>query len=168
MVVVATILAEIAGHWVHDLAGSIYAYYTGRFETKSCPIPIYLATFIMVICIVPIDSGLQYIWYYIAITISIGLFVFGFMVITTAIDAYVLNSYPEASGEILAWINAARTVGGFIITCFETEWAMAERIPRSLGIQGAIVAIVVFMFVVSLQIWGKCMETQCKLTSDLY
>ena len=102
------------------------------------------------------------------ITISMGLFVFGFMVITTAIDAYVLDSYPEAPGEILPWINAAKTVGGFIITYFETEWAMAERTPKSLGIQGAIVAVAVFMFVVPLQIWGKCMETQCKLTSELY
>ena len=80
----------------------------------------------------------------------------------------MLDSYPELLGEVLAWINAARTVGGFIITCFETEWAMAERTPKSLGIQGAIVAVAVFMFVVSLQNWGKCMETQSKLAFELY
>ena len=98
MVVVATILAEIVGHWIHDLAGSVYARYTGRFETKSCLIPLYFATFTMVIRIVLIGSSLQYLWHYMVITISMGLFVFGFMVITAAIDAYVLDSYSEAPG----------------------------------------------------------------------
>lgn len=87
-----------------------------------------------------------------------GLFVFGVMIVTTAINAYVLDSYPEASGEVSAWINAGRTVGGFIITYFEIEWAAAEGTAESLGIQAAVVAAAVFVFVVPLQVWGKMMR----------
>ncbi len=90
-----------------------------------------------------------------AIAVSMGLFVFGIMIVTTAINAYVLDSYPEAPGEVSAWINAGRTVGGFVITYFEIEWAMAEGTAKSLGIQAAIVAAAVFVFVIPLQFWGK-------------
>jgi hypothetical protein len=34
----------------------------------------------------------------------------------TAINAYVLDAYPKRSGEVAAWINFGRTLGGFIIT----------------------------------------------------
>jgi hypothetical protein len=38
-----------------------------------------------------------------------GLYVFGIMVSTVALNAYNLDSYPEASGEVSAWINFARS-----------------------------------------------------------
>ena len=90
-----------------------------------------------------------------AIAVSMALFVFGMMIVTTAINAYVLDSYPEAPGEVSAWINAGRTVGGFIITYFEIEWAVAEGTAKSLGIQAAVAVAAVLVFVVPLQIWGK-------------
>ena len=92
------------------------------------------------------------------IAVSMGLFGFGIMIVTTAINAYVLDSYPEAPGEVSAWINAGRTVGGFIITYFEIEWAAAEGTAKSLGIQAAAVAAAVLVFVVPLQFWGKRMR----------
>lgn len=112
----------------------------------------------MVIGIVLVGYGLQRIWHYMVIAVTLGLFVFGIMIVTTAINAYVLDSYPEAPGEVSAWINAGRTVGGFIITYFEIEWATAEGTAKSLGIQAAVVAAAVLVFVVPLQVWGKRMR----------
>ena len=95
-----------------------------------------------------------------AIAVSMALFVFGIMIVTTAINAYVLDSYPEAPGEVSAWINAERTVDGFIITYFEIEWAVAEGTAKSLGIQAAVAVTAVLVFVMPLQIWGKRMRAR--------
>ena len=112
----------------------------------------------MIIGIVLIGYGLQRVWHYMAIAVSMGLFVFGVMIVTTAVNAYVLDSYPEAPGEVSAWINTGRTVGGFVITYFEIEWAAAEGTAKSLGIQAAVVAVAVVVFVLPLQVWGKQMR----------
>ena len=78
------------------------------------------------------------------------LFVFDIMIVTTAINAYVLDSYPETPRKISAWINTGRTMDDFIITYFEIKWAAAEDTAMSLGIQVAIVTAAIIIFVVSL------------------
>ena len=86
---------------------------------------------------------------------SLDLFVFGIMIVTTAINSYVLDSYPEAPGEVSAWTNAGRTVSGFIISYFEITWAEAEGTQRSLGIQAAVVGAAFLIFIIPLQVFGK-------------
>ena len=112
----------------------------------------------MVTGIVLVGYGLQRLWHYMVIAVGIGLFVFGILIVTTAINAYVLDSYPEAPGEVSAWINAGRTVGGFVITYFEIKWAEKEGTEKSLGVQAAVVGAAVLVFVLPLQIWGKRMR----------
>jgi hypothetical protein len=79
---------------------------------------------------------------------------FATIVTTTAINAYVLDSYPEASGEVAAWINAARTWGGFVISYFQINWAVAQGTQKEFGIQSAIVAAA-FFIVAYLQFFGR-------------
>jgi hypothetical protein len=93
------------------------------------------------------------------------------MITTVALNAYNLDSYPEASGEVSAWINMARTVscigsfywvhgadreqtGGFIISYFQVTWANAQGTKVSFGIQAAICAAA-FFIIVALQFVGK-------------
>jgi hypothetical protein len=61
---------------------------------------------------------------------------------------------PEASGEVAAWINFGRTVGGFIITYFEIPWVTAMGTRNALGVQASIVAAA-FGIIVVLTIWGE-------------
>ena len=58
-----------------------------------------------------------------ATSVSWGLYVYGIMITTVAVSSYALDSYPEASGEVSAWINFSRTVGGFVISYFQVSWA---------------------------------------------
>ena len=156
---VAVLLGEAAGHWIHDLAGAAYTrYHNGRLEPEARLIPIYFATPIMILGIVLVGVGLQRVWHYMAIAVSVSVFVFGIMIVTTAINSYVLDSYPEAPGEVSAWINAGRTVGGFIVSYFEIVWARAEGTQNSLGIQAAIVAAAFLFCIVPLQIFGKSLR----------
>jgi fucose permease len=86
-----------------------------------------------------------------------GLYVFGIMTTTVAITAYNLDAYPEGSGEVAAWINMARTTGGFIISYFQVSWAHAQGTKRSFGIQAA-VCLVAFFIVVFMQVYGSALR----------
>jgi hypothetical protein len=108
----------------------------------------------MVLGVVLLGQSLQHEWHYMVTAVVWGLFVFGIIICTTSINAYLLDSYPEASGEVAAWINFGRTVGGFIVTYFEIPWVSSMGAARALGVQASIVAAA-FGFIVILQVFGK-------------
>ena len=83
-----------------------------------------------------------------------GLYVFGIMITTVAVNAYNLDSYPEASGELAAWINFARTTGGVIVSYFQGRGAFAKGPAPTVGVQGGVIAAVFFL-VVLLHVFGK-------------
>ncbi|KAK5687293.1 hypothetical protein LTS10_001431 [Elasticomyces elasticus] len=83
-----------------------------------------------------------------------GFHVFGIMITTVAITAYNLDSYPGGSGEVAAWLNFARTTGGFIISYFQVTWAAAQGTEKSFGIQAAICAAA-YLLIVLMQVFGK-------------
>lgn len=83
-----------------------------------------------------------------------GLYVFGTMIAIVGVDAYVLDSYPEGPGEVIMWLIAARTVGGFLITLFEVRWTKRLGPILSFSIQGASCAAA-FVIVLFLQMYGK-------------
>lgn len=58
------------------------------------------------------------------------------------------------TSEKAAWINFARTTGGFIISYFQVTWAEAQGTKKSFGIQAAI-CFAAYLLVVAMQIWGK-------------
>jgi hypothetical protein len=111
----------------------------------------------MVIGLILLGFSLQEGWHYMATSVSWGLYVFGIMVTTVALNAYNLDSYPEGSGEVAAWINFARTTGGFIISYFQVKWANSMGTKKSFGIRAAIVMAAFFLIVV-LKGWGKRMR----------
>lgn len=128
--------------------------HNGRLEPEARLIAIWLATPFMVTGIVVLGFSLQEGWHYIVTAVAWGFFVFGIMIVTTAINSYVLDSYPEGSGEVAAWINFGRTLGGFIITYEQIRWAKSVGTEKSLGTQAGIV-VAAFLIVVVLQFFGK-------------
>jgi hypothetical protein len=152
---VATVLGEITGHFIFDFVAKIYMKrHNGRLDPEARLIPLWFATPLMVLGVVLLGFSLQEGWHYMVTAVTWGMFVYGIIICTTGINSYLLDVYPEASGEVAAWINFGRTVGGFIITYYEIPWTTAMGTKNALGIQASIIAAA-FGLIVILQFFGK-------------
>jgi len=157
--VVGALLGEILGHWLHDLIFANYVkHHHGHFEPEARLQAIWISTPFMLAGLILLGFCLEEGFHYMITSFAWGLYVFGIMITTVALNAYTLDSYPEASGEVSAWINFARTTGGFIISYFQVTWANAMGTKKSFGIQAAICAGA-FLMVIALQVYGKRLRT---------
>jgi len=156
--VVAALLGEFVGHWLHDLAGTIYMRrHNGVLEPEARLMVIWISTPFVLSGLILMGFCLENGYHFMITSFAWGLYVFGIMLTTVSIASYNLDSYPEGSGEMGAWLNQSRTLGGFIISYVQVRWANASGTKTSFGIQAAICGVV-FFIVVALQIWGKRMR----------
>ena len=78
---------------------------------------------------------------------------FGVMVVSVAIIAYVLDSYPTASGEVSACINLGRVCSGFSVGYFQQAWGAAQGYSLSFGLQAVVIAASLVLLVL-IQLFG--------------
>ncbi|MCJ1386352.1 hypothetical protein MMC17_009478 [Xylographa soralifera] len=153
--IVAVILGEACGHWLHDSIASVCMRRNGgRLEAEARLWVTYIATPFMVAGLVLLGFALQHGYPYMLAALGWGLYVFGIMLATVGINAYALDAYPEAAGEVSAWLNFARTTGGIFVTEWQVPWAAAVGPVAALGTQAGITAGA-FLLVVLLQVVGK-------------
>ena len=153
--VVAALLGELVGHWLHDLAGRIYMRrHNGVLEPEARLSVIWISTPFIVSGLILLGFCLERGYHYMITSFAWGLYVFGIMISTVAIASYNLDCYPEGSGEVGAWLNQSRTLGGFIISYLQVRWAKAEGTERSFGIQASL-CMLGFFLILGLQVWGK-------------
>jgi hypothetical protein len=156
--IVAALLGETVGHWLHDfIARGYIKNHNGHFEPEVRLRAIWVSTPFMLSGLILLGFCLEDAYHYMITSLAWGLYVFGIMITTVAISAYNLDSYPEGSGEVAAWINFSRTTGGFIISYFQVEWANAEGTKTSFGVQAAI-CFGAFLLILLLQWKGKAMR----------
>ncbi|KAK2671638.1 Major facilitator superfamily [Fusarium oxysporum f. sp. vasinfectum] len=156
--VVGAISGEVVGHWLHDgIARQFIKTHNGHFEPEIRLRAIWLSTPFMLAGLVGLGFALEDGYHFMITALFWGLYVFGIMVTTVALNAYNLDSYPEASGEVSAWINFARTAGGFIISYFQVKWAHWVGAKVSFGTQAGICAFA-FLIIISLQVFGKTLR----------
>ncbi|KAK4888847.1 hypothetical protein LTR27_012308 [Elasticomyces elasticus] len=153
--IVGTVIGEVAGHWLHD---GIATYFSqrqgGRIDAEVRLYAAYLASGIMIVAVVVLGFALQNVWHYMVVAVCYGTQVVGIMIATTAVNAYLLDSYPEGSGEVGAWIVFGRTFGGFMATLIEIPWVTKTGAARVFGVQAGTIAAAV-LILVFLQIFGK-------------
>ena len=63
----------------------------------------------MIAGLIGLGFCLQDGYHYMATSVCWALYVFGIMVSTTALNAYNLDCYPSASGEVAALLNFSRS-----------------------------------------------------------
>ncbi|KAH7033746.1 major facilitator superfamily domain-containing protein [Microdochium trichocladiopsis] len=153
--IVAAILGEIVGHWLHDaIAGWYIKKHDGHFEPEVRLMAVFFSTPFMVAGLVGLGFALEEGYHYMVTAVCWGLYVFGIMITTVGLNAYNLDCYPNASGEVAAWLNMSRVGAGFIISYFQITWAQVQGTKISFGIQGAIVAAS-FLIILVVLIYGK-------------
>ena len=153
--VIGCILGAVLGHWLHDLIGNIYLrQHNGRIEPEARLLIIWLASPILSISVLLIGYALQNTWHYMAIAVLEAGQIAGIMIATVALNAYLLDAYPEGSGEVGAWIIVGRTMGGFMATYVEIDWITRVGLVKAFGAQAGITAAsgLIIMF---LGLYGK-------------
>lgn len=153
--VVGVLVGWFAGHWLHDAFGHFYARrHNGRIDPEARLYITYPATILLMVCLAIIGEALQKHWHYMVLAVFAALQCVGVMIITTAINAYLLDCYPEGSGEVSAWVTASRNWSGFMATYIQLPWVARDGAATAFGIQAGLTAASVF-FILFLQLYGK-------------
>jgi hypothetical protein len=131
--IVAVLLGEIVGHWLHDAIARIYIKkHEGHFEPEVRLQAIWLSTPFLLAGLIGLGFCLEQGYHYMLTSLFWGLYVFGIMITTVALNAYNLDSYPEASGEVSAWINFARSKSHLI--CHVSHTKSLQPVVASLSV----------------------------------
>ncbi|GAB1205253.1 hypothetical protein APSETT445_003926 [Aspergillus pseudonomiae] len=153
--IVGVLVGWFAGHFLHDAVGQYYTErHGGRLDPEARLIITYPATMICCVSLIILGLAFQYHWHYMVIAVFAATQCIGVMIVTTAINAYLLDSYPEGSGIVGAWVTASRNWAGFMATYIQIDWVTRIGPAKALGIQAAITFVSVF-FMVFLQVYGK-------------
>ncbi|KAI9825357.1 MAG: hypothetical protein M1826_007035 [Phylliscum demangeonii] len=153
--ITGAILGQAVGHFLYDLAGRRYVRaHQGRIEPEARLAMTWLSTPLLAVGLVVMSFALQHTWHYMVVAVFWAMQVAGLMIATTSISAYLLDAYPEGSGEVGAWIAVARTLGGFVSIYAEIPWVTGVGMEKALGTQAAL-TVAAAAIVVFLQFYGK-------------
>jgi len=132
---VSALLGALVNHALQILAVKVYSKRNnGHVKPEAHLLVVWVATPIMVVGIVMVGVSLHHRYHYMALAAVWALYVSGIIMVTTAMNAYCLASYPELADEVVAWINEGRILGGFIVNYFELKWVKAMGAEKALGI----------------------------------
>lgn len=152
---VGTLLAGLFGHWLHDLIANQYIKrHNGYFDPEARLLGMWVATPFMVAGLVLVGFALEDHYHYMAVAAGWSLFVFGVMISAVTLNSYNLDCYPEASGEVGAWLIFGRTTCGFVISYVQVPWAAKDGTKTTFSTQAAL-CVVGLLLMAGLQVWGK-------------
>lgn len=152
---VGVVLGEIAGHWIHDLIARFFERkHEGRFEPEWRLFATYFAVPFLCAGLVLLGFAYEDGLHFMVAASGWALFMFGSMINTVALNAYMLDIFPHAAGEVSAWITFGRNTGGFIISYLQVPWAERDGPKTSFGIQAGLCAVSLILMVI-VQVFGK-------------
>lgn len=153
--VVGALLGIPIGHYLFDFIGKLWAKRNNGVippEARLIPLWIVLPLKIAGYNMIGITMGRHLnIW---VLIIGWGMHNLATILTTTAVGAYLIDCYPEASGESAAWLNFSRTVAGFVVGYFHLTWASSVGPELEYGCQTAIMAASFVIFVIPLTVFG--------------
>jgi MFS family permease len=94
--IVAAILGETVGHWLHDFFARWYtSRHAGRHEPEARLAVVWLSTPFMIAGLILLGFALENGYHFMITSLGWGMYVFGIMITTVGLNAYVLDGYPE-------------------------------------------------------------------------
>lgn len=116
MPVIASSLGEVFGRFFNDLLPDCFLKKNGGIFKPEARLPTcYIRAFFTIPGLALVDQVLQHYLDWIAIVFGWGMFVSGVMVASVAVTTYVLDCYPNGSGEVAGFVNFARILSGFTV-----------------------------------------------------
>lgn len=153
--IVGVIIGWFSGHFLHDAVGGYYTKrHAGRLDPEARLIITYPATMGACMSLIVLGFAFERHWHYMVIAVLASVQCIGVMIVTTAINAYLLECYPEGSGEVGAWVTASRNWAGFMATYIQIDWVRSVGAAKALGVQAAVTVASLFL-IVALQVYGK-------------
>lgn len=153
--IVAVTLGEIFGHYFNDYLANRYTKkHHGIFKPEARLPSCLIGVVFMVPGLIIVGQALRHLLHYPVVIIGWGLYVFGVMIASVAITAYVLDCYPTGAGEVSAFLNLARTMCGFSVGYFQVEWGQASGYDLSFGIQAVVVAVA-SLIIIAIMVYGE-------------
>lgn len=153
--IIGVLIGELIGNWGNDwLANTYIRTHGGVFKPEARLPAIYPSQLLMVAGLVLVGQALKHVLHWTALAFGWGMYVVGYMIVSVAITAYALDAYPTAPGEVSAFINFARIIGGFAVGYFQLDWGLHSGFDVSFGVQAAVVGASMLIVVV-LNIWGE-------------
>ena len=117
--IIGPLIGWFIGHWLHDFVGRLYARrHDGHIDPEARLIIAYPASVLLFASLLVLGFALERQWHYMVLAVFSAVQTVGVMIVTTAINAYLLDSYPEGSGEVGAWVTASRNWSGFMVRLF--------------------------------------------------
>lgn len=115
---------------------------------------IYFAALLMAMSQVILGFSLQNGGHYLAVAVLYGLQVVGIRITTTAVNAFLLDAYPEWSGEFGAFVVFGRALGGTMATHINIPWVQNAGAGTVFGIQAGI-TVGASLIIILLQVFRK-------------
>ncbi|KAJ7895277.1 MFS general substrate transporter [Mycena olivaceomarginata] len=153
--VAAVFLGEVIGRYLNDWIMNLSIKRNGGvFEAESRLWACYIAVPLYICGFVVLGAAFEN-------HLSIGALVMGWGIAecaTVAVIAYCSDSLPRHHGEVSAFFNLARVLGGFSVAYFQIPWALKHGALQVLGVEAAIVVGLFLLVVPFLQLKGRMLR----------
>lgn len=126
----------------------------GIFKPEARLPPIYITLFLTVPGLIIVGQAVQHHLSWVSIAFGWGMYCAAIMMFSPPLMAYALDAYPNAAGELSAWFNFSRIIGGFSVAYYQQAWGHRVGFDVSFGIQAAIAGCAGFILVF-LQVYGE-------------
>ena len=138
---VGIILGYVSGHIFNDWRARYYVRkHDGIYKPEVRLVTGYIAAVAMIPALILVGCALQLHLNVGAVIIGWGAYVWGIMVMAVALTSYLCDAYPMASAEISGLVTFSRTISGFAVGYFQTEWGLKVGYIEVFGVEAALCA----------------------------
>ncbi|KAH0844477.1 MFS transporter [Fonsecaea pedrosoi] len=164
--IIAVLIGETLGHFINDWTTTRYVrQHNGVFKPEARLPPVYLTLLLTVPGLILVGQALERHLSWVAVAFGWAMYTAAVMMFSVPLFAYALDSYRNAPGEVSAWFNFARIIGGFSVGYFQQGWGLRSGFDVSFGVQAAIVASG-GLIILALQIYGEKLRARGGVLRD--
>lgn len=150
------IIGEFWGHWFNDwLCARYIRSHNGSYNLENRLWGTYFPTLIGFGGLILYGQALQHTLPWIALILAWASQGFAMVAATTAVSAYILDSFPNHASLVASIINFWRTTGGFCVVYFQLKWIATSGAAVTFGCQAMITGVAFIVGVGSTQYFGK-------------